>query len=256
MRIFCLQHASFEGPGHIGVWARERGHAMETIHLWRGEALPPVREIDLLVAMGGPMSVNDESTYPWLAAEKQLIRNCIGEGRFVLGVCLGLQLIAAALGARVYRNRVREIGWFPVRMTPAARKSAYLSNLPRSLEVLHWHGETCDLPPGCTHLAESDGCAIQAFGHPSALALQFHLEAAKDGIGDLIRHCAEDLCSGPFEQSAPDLLAGEQLHGETLRHALRGILSAVERSVEERIREERIREERMTAVRRGLTPSS
>jgi GMP synthase-like glutamine amidotransferase len=213
VRIACLQHVPFEGPGRIAEWATERGHSIETVRLYAGDPLPGVESFDLLLVMGGPMSVNDESEHAWLAPEKQLIRQCLSEGadggRFVLGICLGSQLIASALGMPVYRNRVKEIGWFPVHLRPEASGSAYFSHLPETLNVFHWHGETYDLPLGCVHLASSEGCEIQAFEHPSALALQFHLEITEQGVSDLIRNCAGDIGSGPYEQPPEKLTAGE-----------------------------------------------
>jgi GMP synthase (glutamine-hydrolysing) len=118
-------------------------------------------------------------------------------------------LIANALGAAVYRNRNKEIGWFPVRLTPEASRSAYFSHVPEEFHALHWHGETFDLPPGCIHLAASEGCRIQAFEHPSALALQFHLEITEQGLRGLIRECNGEIGSGPFEQREEKLIAGE-----------------------------------------------
>jgi len=114
MRIQCLQHVNFEGPASIETWARERGLSMEKTDLSAGAALPGCDDFDWLVVMGGPMNVYEESAYPWLAGEKRLIGDAIGRGRLVLGVCLGAQLIASVLGAAVYRNSHREIGWFPV----------------------------------------------------------------------------------------------------------------------------------------------
>jgi GMP synthase-like glutamine amidotransferase len=228
MRIACLQHASFEGPGKIAAWFQGRGHTIGTAHLYRNEPLPDPADFDLLLVMGGPMSVNDESEFPWLAPEKQLIRDCLAQNKFVLGICLGSQLIASALGARIYRNRVKEIGWFPVRLRETASASFCFARLPKQLEALHWHGETYDLPPNCTHLAESDACAIQAFEHPSALALQFHLEATKETLEDFLRHGKNDIGAGPYEQSPGQLIAGEVAHGEAAGAALCTILEAIE----------------------------
>jgi GMP synthase-like glutamine amidotransferase len=227
MRIACLQHASFETPGNIAVWAEARGHVIATTHLYRGDPLPNLADFDLLVVMGGPMSVNDESEHAWLAPEKELIRQCVAANQFVLGVCLGSQLIANALGSRVYRNHAKEIGWMPLTLLPAASESA-LAKLPQQLEVFQWHGETYDLPPGCTHLAQSEACRIQAFDHPHALALQFHLEVTEDCVKGLIRHCASDIGAGQWEQPREKLIEGEAKNREAARAALFDILDSIE----------------------------
>src|SRR5580698_8576655 len=115
MQIACLQHASFEGPGNIERWAAMRGHSLRTIRLFEGEIAPGPDDFDLLVVMGGPMSIHDEADHAWLVPEKRLIAQCLERDKYILGVCLGSQLLASSLGSRVYRNRVREIGWFPIR---------------------------------------------------------------------------------------------------------------------------------------------
>src|SRR5665213_2209615 len=157
MRITCLQHVSFEGPGNIATWAAMRGHSLKTIRLFENQQLPELDDFDLLVVMGGPMSIHDEADHAWLVAEKKLVRQCLEKNRFVLGVCLGSQLLAECLGSPVYRNRVKEIGWFPVRRRAEAARSAYFARMPAEMDVLHWHGETYDLPAGCIHLADSEG---------------------------------------------------------------------------------------------------
>jgi GMP synthase-like glutamine amidotransferase len=224
MRIVCLQHVPFEGPGNIASWARERGHSLRSVHLFAGEAPPSPDEFDWLVVMGGPMSVNDEAEYAWLAPEKKLVRTCIERGKFVLGVCLGSQLIADVLGSPVYRNRVREIGWFPIRLRPEAAGSRSFAGLPEQMQVLHWHGETFDLPPGCKHLAESEGCRVQAFEHPSALGLQFHLEMTAEGLDAIVANCSSEIGSGPYEVPPERLVAGEKVHGAAAKSLLYQVL--------------------------------
>src|SRR5688572_8821838 len=146
MRAYVLQHVPFEPLGHIEQWLTRAGAHIATVELFASQPLPAVADVDLLIAMGGPMSVNDEREYPWLVAEKRLIRDAIEAGRPVLGVCLGSQLIASALGARVYPNHVKEIGWFPVTATHDGSQDVF--RFPPSLQVFHWHGETFDLPEG------------------------------------------------------------------------------------------------------------
>jgi GMP synthase-like glutamine amidotransferase len=209
MKIHCLTHVPFEKPRRVAEWASARGYAVEEVPLWDGAPLPPPESVESLVLMGGPMSVNDEREHPWLPGEKALVRNLAGSGERVLGICLGAQLIAAALGARVYPNRSKEIGWFPVRLTAAGRGSPLLAGFPAEFEAFHWHGETFDLPPGAVHLAESTACRNQAFSAGAGvLALQFHLELDPAGLRGLVENCRSELAPGEFIQPEDRILAG------------------------------------------------
>jgi GMP synthase-like glutamine amidotransferase len=231
MRIACLQHVPFEGPGNIAAWAADRGHDFRTVRLYDGETLPSPDSFDFLVVMGGPMSVHDESEYAWLRPEKALLSECLKQKKFVLGVCLGSQLLAEVLGTTVYRNHGKEIGWFPIQLHPGKLGLFCHFNPSDTPTVLHWHGETYDLPPGCVHLAKSEACAVQAFEHPSALGLQFHLEATADGLSALISNCGNEIGRGPCEQPPGAILAGEKTHGGPAQKALYAILDNIERRV-------------------------
>jgi GMP synthase-like glutamine amidotransferase len=231
MRLYVIQHIAFEGPGAIAEWARERGHSMATTEQFEGGRLPKLDEFDFLVVMGGPMSANDDAKIPWLAAEKQLIAEALQRQKAILGVCLGAQLLAQVLGARVYRNREKEIGWFPIRLTPKAGGSGLFAGLPEELTVLHWHGETFDLPKGALHLAESDLCLNQAFELDGrVLGLQFHLEVQPQGLEKLIENSAADLEPGPAVQAADTIRASADL-SQTLRPVLYAILDHMAEAV-------------------------
>lgn len=168
--------------------------------------MPGIEEVDFLVVMGGPMSVNDEQQFPWLSKEKAFIREFIATGRPVLGICLGAQLIAAALGARVYANREKEIGWFPIRGVNLSGGNNH--RFPPQCDVFQWHGETFDLPPGAVRLAESAACKNQAFQlGESVIGLQFHLETTPRSARDLVTHCGDELVEGAFIQSAEQILS-------------------------------------------------
>jgi GMP synthase-like glutamine amidotransferase len=213
MRIHVLQHVPFEGPARIARWAAERGHALTTSHLYDGDRLPGIDAFERLVVMGGPMGVDDEDVYPWLRAEKACITSAIEAGRSVVGICLGAQLIASALGARVERHRHKEIGWFPVRLTEPGCAAPLLRGLPSEQAVLHWHGDTFELPDGAVHLARSDGCEQQAFLFDDrVLALQFHLESTADSVAALCTHCADEVTPGPFVQGVEPIQAGAGRH--------------------------------------------
>jgi GMP synthase-like glutamine amidotransferase len=205
MRVQILQHVPFEGPGSIGPWLEAREATVHYTCLFEEDRLPPVGSIDLVVAMGGPMSVNDEEAFPWLAPEKKFIRDAVTHSIPVLGICLGAQLLAAAMGSKVYRNPVKEIGWFPIR---AARGLGGSFQLPEECLVFHWHGETFDLPPGARRLAASAVCENQAFQvNRNAIGFQFHLETTPESMAALVENCRDELIPGPYIQSEADLRA-------------------------------------------------
>lgn len=206
MRAHYLQHVPFEGLGSIESWLITAGYDVTRTALFETVAFPAVEDVDLLIVMGGPMSVNDEEIYPWLVAEKAFIRCAIELGRPVLGICLGAQLIASAFGARVYPNSEKEIGWFPVQ--GISHDVPELFRFPSSVDVFHWHGETFDLPSGATLLARSEACNNQAFQiGDSVIGLQFHLETIPKSARDIVENCRNELISSQYVQTAEEILS-------------------------------------------------
>jgi GMP synthase-like glutamine amidotransferase len=213
-----MQHVPFESPAHVAVWAQERGHAFSITRVFDGEPFPFADQMDALVVMGGPMSVHDEERLSWLVAEKRLVADALEAGLPVLGVCLGAQIIADVSGARVYRNRFREIGWFPVEATRDGVSHPRYP-LPPSFPAFHWHGDTFQLPAGAVHLARTEGCEQQMFVlGERVLGIQFHLEMTTEAVAEMVAHGGGDLTEGPFVQSrtalagaAPDFEAGHRL---------------------------------------------
>jgi GMP synthase-like glutamine amidotransferase len=204
MRAHYLQHVPFEGLGSIESWLKANDYEISSTKFYESTLLPNPDEVDLLIIMGGPMSVHDEVEFPWLVDEKQFIRAMIKQEKPVLGVCLGAQLIAHALGARVYNNPVKEIGWFPVQGV-AANKDRYFQ-FPEMIDVFHWHGETFDLPRGGIHLAGSAACKRQAFQYgASVIALQFHLETTPRTARQLIEQCRAELVPAKYVQDEASL---------------------------------------------------
>ena len=205
MHAHYLQHVSFEGLGSIETWLLEAGYEISCTRLYQGDSLPSADRFDLLIVMGGPMSVNDEFDYPWLAEEKRFIRNAIDRGCPVLGICLGAQLIASALGARVYANPLKEIGWHPIQRVEPDEHAGV--RFPPFLEVFHWHGETFDLPAGAVHLARSKGCENQAYAYRNnVVGLQFHLETTPESARKLVIHCRDELIPDRYVQDEEAIL--------------------------------------------------
>lgn len=187
----------------MASWLENFGADLSYTCFFENPALPRINDLDLLIIMGGPMSANDESTLPWLRAEKVFIRDAVESGVSVLGVCLGAQLIASALGARVWRNPQKEIGWFPVEGVTAEHNAF---SFPKELAVFHWHGETFDLPRGAVQLAKTIACENQAFQiGRKVIGLQFHLEATPETVGDILDNCGSELAPGPYIQTASQL---------------------------------------------------
>ena len=177
-RAHYLQHVPFEGLGSMAAWLETADYAITGTRLFEGDVLPDARDLDLLIVMGGPMSVKDEAEHSWLVAEKRFVRQTIESGVPVLGVCLGAQLIANAMGAPVYAHTAKEIGWFPVRACATGASMGF--EFPLETTVFHWHGETFDLPTGARLLASSEACRNQAFQlGDHVIGLQFHLETTK-----------------------------------------------------------------------------
>jgi GMP synthase-like glutamine amidotransferase len=205
INALVLQHVPFEGLGSIEAWLAARKATIGCTRFYRSERLPPPEGVGFLIVLGGPMSVNDEAEFPWLRQEKAFVRAAIENGTPVLGICLGAQLIASALGGRVYPNAEREIGWFPVEATPAP---ADMFRFPAAVHAFHWHGETFDLPPGAVRLARSAGCENQAFQiGRRVIGLQFHLETTAVSAASLIENCRHELTSSRFVQSEAALRA-------------------------------------------------
>ncbi|RIK05915.1 MAG: amidotransferase [Acidobacteria bacterium] len=209
MRIHWIQHVPFEGLGSIEGWAGDRGHELVATRLWDQDPLPDPREIEFLIVMGGPMGVNDEATHNWLASEKALIGRTIESGSSVLGICLGAQLIASAMGAEVSANRQKEIGWFPVTLAATAGETELMSQVPREFKAFHWHGDTFQIPDGATHIASSAACRNQAFCiNDRVLGLQFHIETLAGNVEALIENCSDELVDGEWIQSPDEMREG------------------------------------------------
>ncbi|MGH8506100.1 MAG: type 1 glutamine amidotransferase [Stenotrophobium sp.] len=206
MKVHWLQHVAFEDLGCIAPWLAARNATVTQTRLYAGETLPKSDDFDWLIVMGGPMNIYEEAAYPWLRAEKTLIRDACAAGRKLLGICLGAQLIAGALGAPVTRNAQQEIGWFPVRMSAAAAQSKLFAGFPERYDALHWHGDTFAIPSGAKLLASSEACAHQAYECDGRVAaIQFHLEVT--AANARVWLAQEPLTPARYVQTAEEILS-------------------------------------------------
>lgn len=204
VKLHYLQHVSFEGLGHIEEWANVHNMEISCTRLYAGEQPPAPSHFDWLVVMGGPMGIHDHDEHPWLAEEKAIIKESIDAGRTVVGICLGAQLIADVLDARVYPGPQKEIGWFPIQRSPKAPEW-----FPAEVMAFHWHGDTFDLPEGAVRLASSETCLNQGFIYRDrVVGLQFHLETTQQSMEALLDNCAHELVDAPFIQTAEQMRDG------------------------------------------------
>ena len=215
LRVQVFQHVAFEGLGSMEAWFSGRGHAVSYVKLYAGQ-LPPESgpAADWLIVMGGPMGVHDEAEFPWLKAEKRALQAALDRGAAVLGVCLGAQLLANVLGAEVAPNANKEIGWFPVELSPQAAATWLGKAFPPRFTPFHWHGDTFAIPAEAIPLGSSSACKNQGFLYrENALGLQFHPEITPASLGALAENCGRELDlagtdRGRYVQAADALRAG------------------------------------------------
>lgn len=221
INVHIFQHVPFEGIGSIENWLRQRDAKVSWTRFFEDWTLPRPSSPDLVIVMGGPMNVHDEAQFPWLAHEKRFLREVMDAGRPMLGICLGAQLLAQALGSEVHPCAEKEIGWFDI--TRVASEDGF--KFPAALKVLHWHGETFTLPHGATHLARSQACKHQAFEFGgNIMGLQFHLETTPTSLESMIRNCRAELVPGPFIQSEEELGSAEPADYESINAMMSDIL--------------------------------
>lgn len=208
LRIHYFQHVPFEGLGYIQEWASKNNHQLAATKFYQNYSLPQMANFDWLVIMGGPMGVYDFEHYPLLKEEIELIQQAIITNKTVIGICLGAQLIASALGANVYQNTTKEIGWFPLAKTEVGQKNALLNELPEHFTSFHWHGDTFDLPNNSAHLLRTKACPNQAFLYnDKVLGLQFHFEATPQTLKEMAENCRHELTPDAYIQSEQEILS-------------------------------------------------
>jgi GMP synthase (glutamine-hydrolysing) len=203
LKIHFIQHVPFEGLGCIENWIKENNYLLRHTKIFDlgSFPFPQVSDFDWLIIMGGPMSVYDTKKYPWIKDELALIKTAISSNKIVLGICLGAQFIAAALGAHVYPGSQKEIGWFPVNMNPASLIFGENHGISKALTVFHWHGDTFDLPKGSIHMASSDTTPNQMFIYNNrVLGIQFHIEVTPDDVHRMADNMEEELIENTYVQ--------------------------------------------------------
>ena len=208
MKIHYLQHVPFEGLGSIESVLKEGGHSISVTRLFSDDPLPDISAFDWLIVMGGPMGIKDEDEYSWLRTEKEFIKKTIQTGKVVLGICLGAQLIAEVLGARVYKNKYREIGWFDINLNPDLNQTLLKGIFPEKCEVFHWHGDTFEIPDKAIPICSSEATPNQGFiFEERVIALQFHLETTSASARALIENCQNELDGSKYVQSEYEIIS-------------------------------------------------
>jgi len=230
--VLVLQHIACEPPGVYEDVLHEHGAALTRIEVDAGDELPDRREFGAIVAMGGPMSVNDDAELPWLRDEKAFVAEAVRAAMPFWGVCLGVQLLAASLGARVYAGDEPEVGVLPVELTDEGRRDPVFSALPPAVPALQWHGDTFDLPEGAVRLAGSVAYPNQAFRYENAYGVQFHLEVSREMAREwmdvpayasaLERTIGGEMLLRAVDENADEMLAyGRTLFERWLDHVVR-----------------------------------
>ena len=209
IRIHCLQHVPYETSGIIQYWAEMGGHHFTTTLVPERARLPQTKDFDWLIVLGGPMSVNAENEFPWIKTEMELIDKTIKEGKIVVGICFGAQLIAKVLGAKVSVNRLKEIGWLPVQLTNKGAETDLFISFPAEFNSFQWHGETFDTPSNAVNIAKSTGCSNQGFIYKDrVVGIQFHLEVISSIVLEMIENNRNELTKGKYVQSESEIING------------------------------------------------
>ena len=207
MHIHYFQHNHFEDLGYIGDWAKSNNVTTSVTRFDIKPELPSIENFDWLVVMGGAMGVNDSEQYPWILSEIEFIKKAIYSGKIVIGICLGSQMIASALGARVYKNSEPEMGFWPIKFSEAAQQDNVFRHFPSNQDVMHFHFDTYTLPEGAVAMAESSVTPVQAFRYGlNVFALQFHSELTESSAPIFIRELASEIIPGSLVQNPTEML--------------------------------------------------
>ncbi|MEC5423231.1 type 1 glutamine amidotransferase [Virgibacillus sp. C22-A2] len=201
MRVHTLINHPLSTPGLIGEWVANRGYTTSSTLVYKEEQFPEIGNFDMLIILGGTMGAYEEKKHPWLKLEKQFIRKATQANKLVLGICLGAQLIAEALGGKAYPHINQEIGWSQLQLTKQGKSERLFRHLSHKFTVFSYHGDTFDLPPGAVLLAEGRGCKNQAFVYGErVVGLQFHPEFDYTILNNIVREFGDEIKAGPYVQ--------------------------------------------------------
>ncbi|MBN2527117.1 MAG: type 1 glutamine amidotransferase [Deltaproteobacteria bacterium] len=227
MKIHYLQHVEFENLAYFEQIFTKKGHDISVTRQYLNESLPKVESFDWLVIMGGPMGIFDEQQYPWLAPEKHFIKSAIDSQKTVLGICLGAQLLAHVLGARVVPGEHREIGWFDVIPHLRIRETRLAPVFNQPISAFHWHSDTFEIPEGAYSIGSTDACSNQGFVfEDNVVALQFHLETTPASALALIDNCGHELDGSQYVQTTEEIKANTDRF-TTLNRSATALLEAM-----------------------------
>lgn len=181
--ILFIKHAKTEGPGTLGEFFKETSWETRVVELWNKQALPDIALCEAIISLGGPMNVYETKKYPFLKKEEAFLRKALKKNIPVLGICLGAQLLAKVSGAKVGKAKCKEIGWYTVRLTKAAKNDPLFKGMNEDMEVFQWHEDSFDVPENGNLLVTSDSCKNQAIRvGDNAWGLQFHPEMTREMI--------------------------------------------------------------------------
>jgi GMP synthase (glutamine-hydrolysing) len=213
MNVLIVKHVDIEGPGSIEVHLEKERVPYQILNLEQSHYFPKLDDLTHIILLGGPMNVSEEDHYPFLRQEDLFIKEAIQRGKRILGICLGAQLIAKALRARVYKAPVKEIGWYDLSLTEEGRADPLFSRFPDTFSAFQWHGDTFDLPNAAKRIVTSSPVPNQAFRYgENAYGLQFHLEVTEEMIEQWMKEYDEEFEAGkPPRFSKEEILTGAKM---------------------------------------------
>ena len=212
MRVLVIQHSAADSLAAAESVLVELGHEIITVRIDHQHPIPKSVDCDAMIMLGGPYPLTMETRPSWIANEQELARRYVDEGRRILGICLGAQILASALGAQVRRNVQAELGWHTIRQTSDASALA-LESLPKQMTVFQWHRDTFEIPEGAKHLYESDGCRNQGFSlSDRVFGFQFHLEADLRTVRTFLAVSKYRKLTGKGIQTEAEIMAGIDQH--------------------------------------------
>lgn len=193
MNVLIIKHIDIEGPGLIETFLRQAKIPYQILNLQIDEKFPKMDDLSYIVVLGGPMNVYEEDRYPFLKDEDIFLKEAIQRGKRILGICLGAQLIAKAMGSKVFKAPTQEIGWYDVSLTEAGLQDSLFSHFPNTFSVFQWHGDTFEIPRGAKLIATSSSVPHQAFRYgENVYGLQFHLEVKEEMIHEWVEAYSEE----------------------------------------------------------------